>query len=417
MPPMRSMRRDATIPVAGRLLARKLHIAQSPTASIPLSMDVSELIKDVPQISGDGPFPKTPKFDVLGTPASLLNIALPASATLFTRRGTLVGVNGDLDNVTSTLSMLTPTIRALVGIPFLYQKITSTTPLTALITSKSSSVQTTFAVISMDGRVDWTIAQRNALLAWTGSTLTVKPKLVPSLSFTRWGNTVLSGRGEIALVGKGQIYQVTLQNESDEFAVHPAHILAYTSNIPAPKPSPYRLRHSRLKLPRFQVPQAIPNSFRALLPSLAPSTSQSTIGGSTLPGKSFLTDLQNTSVVRFLSRTWYRIVLTLRTAIWGDELLFKFKGPCTLLIQSRAPRLSDVIPASEMIEAARVQPKAFEPVVTPSPVDAMAVANAMAKVEDKRVGNASKGGHLKVAEVKDGQVTFRSVDSFNEFIK
>ncbi|KAK9235534.1 mitochondrial biogenesis AIM24-domain-containing protein [Lipomyces kononenkoae] len=420
MPPMPSMRRDATIPVAVRLLARKLHIAQSPSASIPLSMDVSELIKDVPQISGDGPFPKTPKFDVLGTPASLLNIALPASATLFTRRGTLVGVNGELENVTSTLSMLTPTVRALVGIPFLYQKITSTTPLTALITSKSSSVQTTFAVISMDGRVDWTIAQRNALLAWTGSTLTVKPKLVPSLSLSRWGNTVLSGRGEIALVGKGQIYQVTLQDESDEFAVHPAHILAYTSNLPAPTPTPYRLRHSRLKLPRLQVPESISQSYRALFRSLAPATSQSTTGVPTPARKSFLAELQDTSVVRFLSRTWDRIVMALRTAIWGDELLFKFKGPCTLLIQSRAPRLSDVIPASEMIEAARIQPKAFAPVVTTSPADGTVtpVANDVAaQVEDKRIGNASKGGHLKVAEVKDGEVTFRSVDSFNEFIK
>ncbi|ODQ72154.1 hypothetical protein LIPSTDRAFT_40171, partial [Lipomyces starkeyi NRRL Y-11557] len=274
------------------------------------------------------------KFDVLGTPASLLNVALPASATLFTRRGTLVGVNGELDNVTSTLSMLKPTVRTLVGIPFLYQKITSTTPLTALITSKSSSVQTTFAVVSMDGRLDWTIAQRNALLAWTGSTLTVKPKLVPSLSLSRWGNTVLSGRGEIALVGKGQIYQVTLQDESDEFVVHPANILAYTSNLPAPKPVPYRLRHSRIKLPRLQVPQSISKSYRRLFPSL----------------------LQDTNIVQFLSRTWYRIITVLRTAIWGDELFFKFKGPCTLLIQSRATRLSDLIPASEMDELARVQP-------------------------------------------------------------
>ncbi|KAK9431559.1 mitochondrial biogenesis AIM24-domain-containing protein [Lipomyces doorenjongii] len=417
MPPIR-LRRGATIPVALRLLTRNLHIAQSPSASIPLSMDVSELIKNVPQISGDGPFPKTPKFDVLGTPASLLNVALPASATLFTRRGTLVGVNGELDNVTSTLSMLKPTVRTLVGIPFLYQKITSTTPLTALITSKSSSVQTTFAVVSMDGRLDWTIAQRNALLAWTGSNLTVKPKLVPSLSLSRWGNTVLSGRGEIALVGKGQIYQVTLQDESDEFVVHPANILAYTSNLPAPKPVPYRLRHSRIKLPRLQVPQSISKSYRRHFPSLVSSTSEFTSGVTTPPQKSFLTELQETNIVRFLSRTWYRIMTVLRTAIWGDELFFKFKGPCTLLIQSRATRLSDLILASEMNELARLQPPAFAPIATTSSVDAVApAADTEATLVDTREGNASKGGHLKVAEINDGKVTFRSVDSFKEFVK
>ncbi|KAJ8097373.1 mitochondrial biogenesis AIM24-domain-containing protein [Lipomyces tetrasporus] len=402
---------------AGRLLARNVHIAQSPTASIPLSMDVSEMINNVPQISGDGPFPKAPKFEVVGTPASLLNVALPASATLFTRRGTLLGVNGDLDNVTSTLSMLKPTVRALVGIPFLYQKITSTTPLTALITSKSSSVQTTFAVVSMDGRLDWTIAQRNALLAWTGSTLTIKPKVIPSLSLSRWGNTVLSGRGEIALVGKGQIYQITLQDESDEFAVHPANVLAYTSNVPAPKPVPYRLRHSRFKLPRLQVPQSISKSYSRLFPSSS-STSESTTGVATTPQKSFLAELQQTSIVRLLSRTWFRIQTATRTAIWGDDLFFRFKGPCTLLIQSRAPRLSDVIPASEMSEIASMQPPAFAPVATAPAIDTAApVEETDATVEIVREGNASKGGHLKVAEVKDGNVRFRSVNSFGEFIK
>jgi len=42
-------------------------------------------------------------FEVLGAPHSLLSVALPASATLYTRRGTLVGVtsNGDINDVCS----------------------------------------------------------------------------------------------------------------------------------------------------------------------------------------------------------------------------------------------------------------------------------------------------------------------------
>ncbi|KAK9469837.1 mitochondrial biogenesis AIM24-domain-containing protein [Lipomyces arxii] len=359
--------------------SRSVHIAQSPTASIPLSMDVSDLVKSVPEISGDGPFPKTPKFEVLGSSASLLNIALPASATLFTRRGTLVGINGQLENATSTLSILSPTVRALVGIPFMYQKLTSTTPLTALVSSKSRSVHTTFAVVSLDGRVDWVIAQRNGLLAWAGSTLTVKPKLMPNLSLSRWGNTTLSGRGEVALVGKGQIYQLTLQDEGEEFAVHPANVLAYASNLPASAPLPYRIRHLKFRL---QVPDVL----KRLIPTVTSTT----------------------PTTQFLSRSWFNIKTTFTRFVYGNDMLLKFKGPTTILIQSRASRLSDLIPASEMMELARLEPVPAMP--------AVAVPEAEAKIENVREGNASNGGHLKIASVKQGKVVFKSVDSFKEFV-
>lgn len=52
------MRRAVAGSLRSKELCRRVHIAQSPTASIPLSMDVSDLIKDIPQVSGDGPFPK-----------------------------------------------------------------------------------------------------------------------------------------------------------------------------------------------------------------------------------------------------------------------------------------------------------------------------------------------------------------------
>lgn len=73
--------------------------------------------------------------------------------------------------VTSTLSILKPLRRAALGIPFLYQKINSTTPVTALISTNSS-----LAVVRMDGSTDWKIF-RNALLAWTGQTLSIQPTI------------------------------------------------------------------------------------------------------------------------------------------------------------------------------------------------------------------------------------------------
>ncbi|EER44081.1 mitochondrial protein Fmp26 [Histoplasma capsulatum H143] len=63
------------------------------------------------------------KFQVLGASYSLLSVTLSASQNLYTRRGTLVGLSGKADNVVSTLRLLEPGRRALLRIPFLYQKV------------------------------------------------------------------------------------------------------------------------------------------------------------------------------------------------------------------------------------------------------------------------------------------------------
>ena len=112
---------------------------------------------------------------MLGTPFSLLSASISPSQNLYTRKGTLVGFNGKSENAVSTLSILEPFRRAFLGIPFLYQRVTSTTPYTALIGTKSPL--TSLVVVHLDGRLDWMIAQRNALVAWTGHTLSLAPRL------------------------------------------------------------------------------------------------------------------------------------------------------------------------------------------------------------------------------------------------
>ncbi|BAE57589.1 unnamed protein product [Aspergillus oryzae RIB40] len=119
------------------------------------------------------------RFDVIGAPYSLLSVSLSASQNLFTRRGTLVGLSGKADNVVSTLSVLEPFRRAVVGVPFLYQKVSSASPVTALVSVRSPT--TSFAVVHLDGSVDWMVAQRRALLAWTGRSLSIKPTINTSL--------------------------------------------------------------------------------------------------------------------------------------------------------------------------------------------------------------------------------------------
>lgn len=101
--------------------------------------------------------------------------------------------------VVSTLSVLEPFRRAPLGVPFLYQKVdltwvrsgriarpwltklqvSSASPVTALISTRSPT--TSFAVVNLNGSVDWMVSQRRALLAWTGRSLSVKPTIDASL--------------------------------------------------------------------------------------------------------------------------------------------------------------------------------------------------------------------------------------------
>lgn len=101
-------------------------------------------------------------------------------------------------------------------------QVSSTSPLTAII--GTNSISTSMSTINLDGRIDWIVSQRNSLLAWTGQALIVKPKINFQLNPTHWGNTLLTGRGLVALVGRGQIYQINL-NAEDEYVVHPKYDL------------------------------------------------------------------------------------------------------------------------------------------------------------------------------------------------
>jgi uncharacterized protein (AIM24 family) len=67
------------------------------------------------------------------------------------------------------------------------------------------------------------VAQRTALLAWTGQTLSIAPRLNTQLGLAHWGSSKVTGRGLVALVGKGQVYQITLK-EGEEYVAHPGFV-------------------------------------------------------------------------------------------------------------------------------------------------------------------------------------------------
>jgi len=160
--------------IAGR---RHLQIQAAPSSTnpskdaVPISASPISSASSLTTVTPSSSSPDA-HFEVLGSTSSLLSVSLSASQPLYTRRGTLVSVSGNPENAISTLSPLSPLRRVPLGVPFLYQKVTSTTPIELLIGTKSP--HTSIAVVHLDGRVDWQIAQRNGLVAWTGHRLAVK---------------------------------------------------------------------------------------------------------------------------------------------------------------------------------------------------------------------------------------------------
>lgn len=319
-----------------------------------------------------------------------MSVNLSASQDLYTRRGTLVAFAGEPDSTVSTLRILNPLRRAVIGIPFLYQKITSTSPINALISTKSPL--TTFAILQLDGTSDWKLAQRKALLAWTGKTLNVSPSLNTRLSLAYWGSSDVTGRGLLALAGQGQVYSIQLA-EGETYVVHPSNILAYSASSPSPIPQPYRFKSTNVRL---QIPLQLGNWF---------------------PSSKFVETLKTSKTYKFFANSLLRVRTWSRRTIWGDRLFLQFQGPTTLLIQSRAARVSDVLTAQEVNEIADapagVVREAIQASQAPKGLDLARTGIEGATTSAATSPAAPKSQpKLSVASVgSDGKVTFKATQN------
>jgi uncharacterized protein (AIM24 family) len=282
----------------------------------------------------------------------------------------------------STLSILEPFRRAVLGIPFLYQRISSTSPITALISTKSPL--TSFTVLHLNGTVDWMVAQRKALLAWTGHTLSVSPTMNREMTLSHWGNTQITGRGLVALAGPGQIYQINLR-AGEEYVAYPGNVVAYT--VTEHRPLPYRFKSSSLRL-------QVPNLGLSYL----------------LPDIKFFRVMKQTDTWRGITKLLFNLRTAARRTIWGDRLFLKFHGPTTILMSSRASRISDVLTSRDINEIADSPAGAVQSAVT------IASSPRSDESSKKRVVDVPTGFH--VAEVgRDGKVTFGDAENVKPFVR
>ncbi|KAI9892634.1 MAG: Altered inheritance of mitochondria protein 24, mitochondrial [Vezdaea aestivalis] len=263
-------------------------------------------------------------------------------------------------------------------------QITSTSPLTALISTKSPI--TSFAVAHLDGTTDWMVAQRQALLAWTGDSLLVQPTMNHKLSLAHWGNTKVGGRGLIAVVGKGQVYQLGLK-EGETYVAHPSNIVAYIITTHPPLPYRFKTNILSLDIPNLGISKLLPDTrfFNAMRDS---------------------DTWKNLKSALFAFRTWSR-----RT-IWGDRLFLQFRGPMTILLQSRASRVADSLTARDVNEIVDSEPGAVNTAVT-----LIEKRLEPPKKEDGPV-QSNDPTALKIASVgKEGKVSFEETNSFESLEK
>ncbi|KAG9231435.1 mitochondrial biogenesis AIM24-domain-containing protein [Amylocarpus encephaloides] len=357
---------------------RTLQISATPTIETPIPS--GDALSNSIDASTD---PADARFEVLGAPYSLLSVSLSASQKLYTRRGTLVGLSGKPENAQSTLSILEPFRRAALGIPFLYQRISSTSPITALISTRSPL--TSFTVLHLNGTVDWVVAQRKALLAWTGHTLSVSPSLNRAMSLAHWGNSEIMGRGLVALAGPGQIYQITLK-AGEQYVAHPGNVVAYT--LTQHPPLPYRFKSSNI---RFQVPNL---GFISFLSNIK-----------------FFRVMKETDTWRGLTNILFNLRTSARRTIWGDRLFVQFHGPTTILLSSRASRISDVLTSRDVDEIADSPAGAVQAVVTLASKPKQDPSSSQKQGTDVPTG-------FHIAEVsRNGKVKFEEVQDVKPFVK
>jgi hypothetical protein len=223
--------------------------------------------------------------------------------------------------------------------------------------------------------MDWMVTQRKALLAWTGHTLSVSPTMNRRMNLAHWGNSKVTGRGLVALAGPGQIYQITL-NAGEEYVAHPGNVVAYT--ITEHPPLPYRLKSSSLRL---QIPNLGSNYL--------------------VPDIKFFRVMRQTDTWKGITKLLFNLRTVARRTIWGDRLFLQFHGPTTILMSSRASRISDVLSSRDVNEIADSPAGLVQSALTPA-----GKATAEDLDSKKQVTDVPTGFHF--AEVtRDGKVKFK----------
>ena len=214
------------------------------------------------------------------------------------------------------------------------------------------------------------VAQRNALLAWTGHTLRLSPRIQQGLAPANWGATHVTGRGLVALASPGQIYELSLA-EGEELTLHPSHVVAYS--VTRNPPLPFRFRSTRLNFQLPAVPDSIANAAGRLVPAKV---------------SEFFANMRDTKFYTTIARILYSLRTATRRTIWGDRLFLQFRGPTNILMSSRGVRVADVLSRDDINEIADTEAGVVGRVLGTSRIEKEKAAQAKAEAEAEKKAKA-----------------------------
>lgn len=286
--------------------------------------DISSQLSNIPKSTGAGPFIEYPKFEPLGNPASLINITLPPSSVLNIRTNSILAANGDLNNITSKLSILKLFPKLLV-----YNKISSTTPLSLILSNKGSTKF--FINLELSEFENWTIFNTKNLIAWYG------PEL--DISNNKIGVNLSSGnnKSNILLNGETQLFTLNLEND-EKLYLNPKSIIAINSNTSAQNFQKLDTSQLQLAIPKFKFWDSIKISFNSLYSRLEKAI-KSNEQNEQNEIKTISTDTSKEStkfeIPQFFKnfKTWVLTKLN-NFNLNDNKIFYEVKGPATIVIQN-----------------------------------------------------------------------------------
>lgn len=201
------------------------------------------------------------QLEAIGSPPSALTIGAPPSLPVYIRRHTLLTLQANLANIKLTSKFVDPFRRLLYGnFASRFQEVLSSSSFTMMVSSNTPTLfpavfrKTTpksFATVSVDGTKDWAFLKRDALQVYTGPSLDISTRKLPSKiskrlsknlnlssrkptglsSWFKRGFIFVHGRGALGLVGSGLVYSATIA-EGEEIAVNKNSLIGVSVNGP-----------------------------------------------------------------------------------------------------------------------------------------------------------------------------------------
>lgn len=306
--------------------------------------DISEHLKSVSKLSGSGPFPSSPEFQLLGSPfTSALHVSLPSSAALYLKNGaTVIGVTGDVAKPKTSLEYSIADQAEGTkpdSLPLVYQRLTAANSLTMLLSApRIQNKASWYALVTPTKSYNWLI-QRDAVLAWGGSQVSLQPvsdtfhKLLTVFRTPGRGSPILvSGAGgQLALSNDSMIYEFKLTSNEQVF-LRPGSIIGLT--VPVSRPEILDVQRSPIRVPHLPLPtltSLLPSSLQGMFGSLRSVTSK-------ISWPSSVTSTFQV-VGTYAGRTNAAFRTLVSQYLWQDDEFVKIQGPATVLLDHKPPTL------------------------------------------------------------------------------